>query len=56
MKRSTAHLPNTEAFSRSYHPQVAEVFSENDPNTSVFNSQENYPTKTLGRSISCLIG
>jgi hypothetical protein len=29
-------------------PQVAEAFSQNDPNTTGFNSQENHPTKILG--------
>jgi hypothetical protein len=28
-------------------PQVAEAFSQDDPNTSGFNSQENHPTKIL---------
>jgi hypothetical protein len=28
-------------------PQVAEAFSQDDPNTSGFNSQENHPSKIL---------
>jgi hypothetical protein len=46
-KRGTARLPITEAFRRSDPPQVAEAFSQDDPNTSEFNSQENHPTKIL---------
>jgi hypothetical protein len=45
--RGMALLPFTEAFSRSDPPQVAEVFSQDDPNTSGFNSKENHPTKIL---------
>jgi hypothetical protein len=45
--RGTAHLPITEAFSRSDPPQVAEAFSQDDPNTPEFNSQEKHPTKIL---------
>jgi hypothetical protein len=33
-KRGTARLPIMEAFSRSDPPQVAEAFSQNNPNTS----------------------
>jgi hypothetical protein len=44
-KRITARLPITEAFSRSDPPQVPEAFSQDDPNNSEFNSQENQPTK-----------
>jgi hypothetical protein len=51
----TVRLPITEAFSRSDPPQVVEAFSQNDPNTSGYNSQENHPTKILGRKISCLM-
>jgi hypothetical protein len=43
-KRGTARLPITEAF------------SQDDPNTPGFNSQENHPTKILVRRISCLMG
>jgi hypothetical protein len=46
-KRGTARLPITEAFSRSDPPEVAVAFSQNDPNTTWFNSQENHPTKIL---------
>jgi hypothetical protein len=46
-KRDTARLLITEAFSRSDPPQVAEAFSQDDPNTFGFNSQENHPTKIL---------
>jgi hypothetical protein len=46
-KRGKACLPITEAFSRSDPPQVGEDFSQDDPNTSEFNSQENHPTKIL---------
>jgi hypothetical protein len=43
-KRGTARLPITEAF------------SQDDPNTSGFNSQENRPTKIHVWRISCLMG
>jgi hypothetical protein len=46
-KKGTARLPITEAFSRSDPPLVAEAFSQDDPNTSGLNSQENHPTKIL---------
>jgi hypothetical protein len=46
-KRGKARVPITEAFSRSDPPEVAEAFSQDDPNTSVFNSHENHPSKIL---------
>jgi hypothetical protein len=44
-KRGTARLPITEAFSRSDPSLVREAFSQDDPNTPEFNSQENHGTK-----------
>jgi hypothetical protein len=35
---------------------ITEAFSQNDPKTSEFHSQENHPTKILGRRISCQMG
>jgi hypothetical protein len=39
-KRDMARLPITEAFSRSDHHEIAEVLSQIETNTSVFNSQK----------------